>query len=354
NYQSGFHNNSNKTVFAGKTVPARFGPPWAGQNYQLVLSNGSGTNGIQDGYQIIAHMADLPFTQEYLSVKLCRLLVHDQFPSPTTNTNLPEYAYYDYTSPTLTPEAALVHACMMAWETNSPRGQIWKVLKTITDSDLFRSHTASAQKVKTPLEYTVSAIRALRSSTNGSNLDGTFTADTDGFSITGDNNNTDDSASSPLVRMGTMTLFDREAPDGFPEDGPPWISAGTLAERVRFVQSYCIASGQTGHTGGNSVNDARNCVCSPVELLKAKLPAASWTNATAVAAYFSSTLYPAEGAGNLDLYRQAAADFLNTDDNGAASAFADLTVSSEAGQPYDTRVRGMVSFLMTQPRFHEQ
>jgi uncharacterized protein (DUF1800 family) len=345
NYKSQFHNNATKVIFAGKTVPARFGPPWAGQSYQLTLNNGSGTNSIQDGYQVLTHMANLPFTQEYLSVKLCRLLVHDNFPNPTTNTNLPEYAYYDYTRSDLTPEAQLVHACMLTWETNSPKGQIWQVVKTITDSDLFRSQAASLQKVKTPFEYTVSAIRALRSSTNGSNLDGSFTADTDGYSISGNNNNTDDSASSPIIRMGTMMLFDREAPDGYPEDGPPWISAGTLAERVRFIQS----------TGGNSVNDARNCICRPVDLITSRLlSSADWTNAPVVADYFCRLLYPAEGAANLALYRQSAVDFLNTNDSGGSNPFSGLTVSSDAKSTYDIRVRGMVSLLMTMPRFHEQ
>jgi len=354
NYQSAFHNNSFKTNFPGKTVPARFGPPWAGVNYQLVLNNGLSisNNTVQDGYQVIQHLANQPFTAEYISTKLCRLLVHDNFPNPTTLTNLPEYAFYNYTQPGLSAEAQLVHACMMAWETNSPKGQIWKVVKTITDSDLFRSHEAAlGQKVKTPLEYTVSAIRALHSSTNGTGLDGSFTSDTDGIAVSGTSLDTVD-GDSPLLRMGTMLLFDREAPDGYPEDGPAWISAGTLAERIRWIQSYCIAVGQNGHTG--STNDAGNTVCSPVALLQAKLSAPNWTSATAVANYFVNTLYPGEGAANLQLYRDAAVNFLNTSDTGAASPFAGLTVSSTANSTYDNRVRGMVGMLMTLQRFHEQ
>ena len=354
NYQGNRHNDSAKTLFAGKTVPARFGPPWAGNSYELVLNNGSGTNGIQDGYQIMERMADLPFTQEYISVKLCRLLVHDNFPNPTTSTNLPEYNYYDYTRTNLTAEAQLVHDCMMAWETNNPKGQIWKVINTIVASDLFRSHGASMQKVKTPLEYTVSAIRVLRSSTNGSNLSGTFTSRTDGYSISGsDQGNVLDATTSPMHRMGRMLMFDRGAPDGYPEAGPSWISAGTLAERIRFIQSYCIAQGQPGHTG-TATNDAVNCTCNPVALLELKLPAASWTNATAVAEYFTGILYHGLGAANLELFRQSAADFLDTADDGSSSPFASLTVSAAAGSAYDTRVRGMVGLLMALPQFNQQ
>jgi uncharacterized protein (DUF1800 family) len=355
NYQSAFHNTSSKTVFPAKTIPARFGSPWVGVNYQLTLTNGSGTNSIQDGYQVIQHLANQPFTAEYLSIKLCRLLVHDNFPNPNSDPSSAAYAYYNYAAGNLTPEAQLVHDCMLAWETNSPKGQIWKVLKVITDSDLFRAHAAAQQKVKTPLEFLVSAVRALRSSTNGSGLNGTFTADTDGLAISGTSLTSED-GDSPLLRMGNMRLFDRDSPDGYPEDGPAWISAGTLAERVRWVQSYCIASGLEGHSSsvGSKVNDANNCVCNPVQLLQSKLSPPNWTNAPAVADYFVTILYPGEGAGNLQLFRDSAVNYLNTNDTNAPSAFSSLTPSSAAGNIYDTRVRGMVSLLLSSQRFHEQ
>jgi uncharacterized protein (DUF1800 family) len=354
NYRPNFHKNGVKTIFPGKTVPARFGAPWAGANYQLVLNNGNSnsTNTVKDGYQVLQHLANQPFTSEYISVKLCRWLVHDAFPNPTTVVDQPEYDFYDYRRVDLSPEARLVHACMMAWETNSPKGQIWKVIETITDSDLFRSHAAFSQKVKTPLEYTVSAIRALRASTNGSGATGSFTAETDGLAISGTSLTNPDDGDTPLVRMGTMLLFDREAPDGYPEDGPAWISAGTLAERIRWMQSFCIASGQSGHSGTS--NDAGNSTSNPVRLLQSKLPSGSWKDAGAVADYFLSILYPGEGTANLQLYRSAAVNFLNTNDTGGVSSFSSLTVSSTAGSTYDNRVRGMVGMLMTQQRFHEQ
>ena len=208
NYQpTDWHNASNKVVFPGKTVPARFGAPWAGVGYQLSLNNGGGTNGIKDGYQVLAHVANQPFTEEYLSIKLCRLLVHDSFPNPSNDTNNPAYAFYNYAAGNLSPEAQLVHSCMLAWETNAPKGQIWKVLKTITDSDLFRSHGGAGQKVKTPLEFAAGTIRALRSGSNG-----TYTASSDGYSIGG----TTPAGASILSRAGNMLLFDRDAPDGYP------------------------------------------------------------------------------------------------------------------------------------------
>ncbi len=246
---------------------------------------------------------------------------------------------------------------MLTWEDSNPKGQIWPVLQTIFNSALFRGNGAAQQKIKTPLEFTVSAIRALRASTNGGNLPGTFAADTDGYSISGTSANP--SRPPPLPRMGNMLLFDRDSPDGYSEFGPAWISAGTLAERIRFVQSFCIASGQPGHSGtaNSPTNDATGSTCSPVNLLLARQPATTWTNAPAVTDYFLGLLYSGEGGGNLQLYRQAAIAFLNdgsADSPPTTKTFNQLTVSGTAGSAYDTRVRGMVGMLMTMQRFHEQ
>jgi uncharacterized protein (DUF1800 family) len=359
NYKSGNHNTTTKTIYPAKIVPARFGAPWTtkkyGTNatagvYQLVVPGLTGTNSIQEGYQVIQHIANLPFTEEYMSIKLCRLFVHDDFPNPSNDPTSPIYSFYDYTSTNLTAEAQLVHSCMLTWENSNPKGQIWPVLSNIFSSDLFRTQ-AAGQKVKTPLEYTVSAIRALRSSTNGSNLAGSFSAYTEGYAVGG----TSAGATSPLSRMGTMLLFDRDSPDGYPEAGPPWISAGTLAERLRFVQSLCMANTVSGHNG--NTNDAGNSVCDIQGLIHAKLPASSWTNAPALADYFLSILYPGEGAANLALYKTTAVNFLNdgsSDSPVTTLPFSSLPISSLATSSYDIRLRGMVGTLMTLQRFQEQ
>ena len=331
NFKSANHGTNRGAIFPGKTVPARFGPPWAGRSYQLTIPPRTGSSGIQDGYDVIAHLADQPFTQEFLSIKLCRLFVHEGFPNPTTDPLQPEYAFYDYTDPNHSAEAELVHQCMLAWENGSPKGQIRSVLSVIFNSELFQSHAAAAQKVKTPLEFVVSTVRALHSTTPN----GLMTTTTDGYAF-----------QSPMLRMGSMDLFNRDAPDGYPEAGSSWISAGTLTERIRFVQSFCIAS-----TGSNRT-DAGNNFSDPVALLKLKLPAANWNVAGEVADCFLRILYPGEGIGNLSLYRSAAIHFLDTADDGVtASLFASLGNTSTT---YDTRVRGMVAMLMTFQRFQEQ
>jgi len=350
NYKAGNHGTNRAPIFSvwdtnststnliplgSKVVPARFGAPWAGKNYHLVITNRptGTTNSIQDGYDVITHLANLPFTMEFISVKLCRLFVHDDF----------VHGVYDYTDPNRSAEAELVRQCMNAWWNNSPKGQLRPVLNTIFNSDLFRSHGGSLQKVKTPLEFAVSTIRALRST----NANGTATASTDGYSISG----RDPTASSaPLTRMGQMMLFDRGAPDGYPESGPPWISAGTLAERIRYVQTCLMSTSDTNKNDG--IAGGNNNLTDPVALLKKKLPGTSWNNAGDVADYFLSILYPAEGKANLDLYRALAMDFLNKADDGVTSS--SFNVLSTTTATYDTRVRGMVAMLMTLQRFQEQ
>jgi hypothetical protein len=248
------------------------------------------------------------------------------------------HGVYDYTDPNRSREAELIRQCILAWDTPGSgtvagRGNIRRVLRTILNSDLFREYGNTLQKVKTPLEYVASSVRALRSI----NADSSATATTDGYSFT-----------SPLSRMGAMSLFNRAEPNGYPEYGSAWISAGTLAERVRFIQSLLTAA----NASPSRPSDAGNNFGNPVALLKKKLPAASWNNAAAVVDYFIGIIYPGEGRANLDQYRNAAIQFLNTGDSGLATdLFSNL---GNTTTPYDTRVRGMVSYLMTLQRFQEQ
>ncbi len=319
--------NGNVDTNTPKRVPARFGPPWAGREYGLLVRGGlKETNTLTEAYQLIHHLADQPFTEEYLSVKLCRLLVHEEFRHG-----------YDFTDDQISPEEALVHACMMAWEqprAGGPKGQIREVLKVIFASDLFRSHTASMQKVRTPLEYAVATVRALRAA----KPDGSYTAELDSGDVGG----------GILLRAGNMRLFDRAEPDGYPEDGAGWISAGSLAERLRFIQSALSAAGDSD-AGAGTVTD-------PAGLLKLKAPE-SVSDAGAVADFFLGILFPAEGAANLAPFRKLAIDFLNSAESLNVSGqmvnspFRNLQPSSTA---YDTRIRALVSWLMTSQRFQEQ
>lgn len=328
-YRADRHDNGAKIIFLGKTVPVRFGPPYAGRNYELRLPARSGNAGMQDGYDILNHLANLPQTQEYISVKLCRWFVHEDF----------HHGLYDYTAPDLSPEGRLVRACMEAWETPGPdgrKGNLRRVLHTIFHSELFRSRAALAQKVKTPLEYVVSTLRALRAARPG----GGFTADTDGYDLI------------TSLRRLNMPLFDRADPDGWPETGREWISTSALIERARFAQNFLIAARDPlkqldfGTTGDDNVSD-------PVSLLRLRLPADQLRNPEAVADFFLGLFFPGEGRANWQPDRELALAFLNSADSGApgSSPFAALAPDSTA---YENRVRGLVALLLGLPRFQEQ
>ena len=321
--------NDNGTLATNqsKTVPARFGPPWAGRAYQLKLPARTGNTGLQDGYDVLAHLADQPFTQEFLSVKLCRLFVHDDFS-----------VGYDFTDDQTSAEEDLVHRMMLAWE-NPPgggaKGQLRPVLKVLFDSALFRSSLASAQKVKTPLEYAVSVIRALRAKDG----DNGYTADTDGTSLAAAS-----SGSSGIInKAGRMDLFNRAEPDGYPESAPGWISAGTLAERLRFVQAALIPVEQTGHTDAGTLT-----FTNPTRLLALKN--VSTKDSQAVADYLLQILFPAEGAANLAAYRKLAIQYLDTANDGVTAS----PLSSVSATELDNRIRGATAALMTTARFQEQ
>lgn len=328
-YRTDRHDNAAKTIFKSRTVDARFGPPYAGRSYQLNLPARSGTAGMQDGYDVLHHLADLPYTQEYIAVKLCRLLINERF----------HHGVDDYTDPNLSPEGRLIRDCMAAWETPGPdgrKGNLRRILGVITASDLFRHNDAAAQKVKSPLESVVSTVRALRAA----RPTGGFTADTDGYDM--------------LTTLGRLNfnLFNRTDPDGWSEYGRDWISTAALVERMRFAQNFLIAPRNAlkevdfGVTGTDNIAD-------PVALLKLKLPEPVWRNAQAVTDFFLGLLFTGEGRGNLDLDRRAAIAFLNANDTGTpdSSPFAAL---DPAALTYDGRVRGMVAFLLGLPQFQEQ
>jgi uncharacterized protein (DUF1800 family) len=339
-FSTNSHSYAVKRLFTNSTIDARFGSPYGGQSYALIFSNTPtlssyvGTNGMGEGYRVIQHLANLPYTAEFISVKLCRTFVHENF----------DFGVYDYTAPDLSPEVQLVKDCMTAWDTpasDGRKGNIRSVLGVIFNSALFRSHDAAQQKIKTPLELAVSAIRALRIVNTDSNGWISSTADTDGYGISGTNGNT-----SPLSRMGGMALYNKAEPDGYSEFGRIWLNTANLCERMRFAQSFLMPTANpTLKNSDYNAGGTRN-TSNPVGLIKLKLPEASWNDPATIVDYFLDILYPGEGKANLDLDRTAAINFLTTDDAGAPSPFSLAS--------HDGRVRGMVALLMCFPRFQEQ
>jgi uncharacterized protein (DUF1800 family) len=363
-------NYPNGSVLSPKTVPDRFNgssmtPPFdytainygtntvAGR-YSVFLAATANDNASRNAmtnkvYTVMDVMADLPFTQEYISVKLCQLLVHDDF-----------HHGYDFSDDQVTPEEQLIWNCMMTWQTNATKGQIYKIVKTITDSDLFRSKASYRRKIKTPLEFTMSAVRALRLSTNApfdplaTFQPNSFSADTDGYSIVSGTNST--TSAHPMVFMGEYRLFDRAEPDGYPETGSIYVGASGISERVRWIHSILPRRSTTstplGATTSNGINGGNHTFIDPVSFMQQHLGTGLHKDADAVVRFFISRIYPGESPANMDEYRRIAIDALNTADNGTASLFSGLGAITSS--TYQDRVRRMVAILMSMPRFNEQ
>jgi uncharacterized protein (DUF1800 family) len=336
NFNTGDHSTITKTIFSNSVVDARFGAPYAGVNYSLVLTNGTGTNGMRDGYQMVSHLANLPYTQEYISVKLCRQFVHEDF----------DYGVYDYRPANLTPEAQLIKDCMRAWRTPvaGQQGNLRAVLREIFGSALFRGHGASQQKVKNPLRFAAAAIRAIRTTTA---YNGVYTADTDGYGAS----QSQGGFLSALSRMGNMTLFNRPEPDGYPDFGRLWLNTANLCERMRYCEHLLTSASSTSKSSDYGPVGVKN-VSDPLSLLQARVPGPSLSDAGAVVDFFISILYPGEGTANLDLDRSAAMQFLDSNQLNPPqpSPFANLGFGSAE---YEGRIRGMVALLMAFPRFQE-
>jgi uncharacterized protein (DUF1800 family) len=322
------HNYTAKRLFTNVVIDPRFGAALGGgQPYGLTITNNAylGTNGMREGYLVAEHLANLAYCAEFLSVKLCRVFVHEDF----------DFGLYDYTAPSLSPEAKLIKDCMTAWMTpadDGRKGNIRSVLRTIFSSALFRGHAAAQQKIKTPLEFAISAIRALRVSDTDTNNYVTVTCESDGPSLV-----------TPLSRMGGMNLFDRAEPDGFSEFGRIWLNTANLDERWRFTQHLLMASNYgLKNTDYGTTRNASD----PSRLIRLKVPSSSWNDPGAIVDYFLGLLYPNEGTANLGQDREAAVKFLNTDEAGQSSPFNFAA--------HDGRVRGMVALLMCFPRFQEQ
>ena len=327
-FDVGQHDVSNKVIFAGQTMDPRFGPPWSGQSYEIDLPARSGLAGMQDGYDVLEQLANLPYTMEYICVKLCQVLVHEDF-------QIGDY----YNISQRSAEADLIHACMLAWENpvgGNRKGNIRQVVRTILTSDLFRSQAAARQKVKTPFEMAVSSIRALRGSLSG----GGFAASTDGYDL-----------QSGMDRAG-MELFSRGSPDGWPEEGSRWIDTQTLAERLRFVQNLLAETGSPLKEAEFGADGSDN-LCDPSALLLEHVSAVDQQQAERVTDYFIGLLFPGVGAANLDLERNECLRLLNSDDGGGVDS-SPFSALSPGSQVYADRVRAMVALLLCSPKFQEQ
>lgn len=140
--------------------------------------------GISDGERVLDILAHHPSTARFVATKLARRFISDD-----------------------PPVSVIERAATVFLKTD---GSIRETLRTIITAPEFFSHSAYRAKVKSPFEYTVSAIRILG-------------ADTDG----------DRPILDWLSRMGEP-LFGKLTPNGYADRAEEWLSSTTLVERLNF------------------------------------------------------------------------------------------------------------------------
>jgi len=151
-------------------------------------------DGQREGEAALTMLASQPATAKFISTKLAQRFVSD------------------------TPPPALVDA--MAQTFLQSDGDIKAVMRTMLHSPEFWSMKQYRAKVKTPLEFTVSAIRA-------TNAEMTRVQ----------------SVTDALNRMG-MPLYGAQPPTGYSMHAESWVNSGALLSRMNFA--LALGSGKLG------------------------------------------------------------------------------------------------------------
>jgi len=166
---------------------------------KVVLGKTINYGGEREGLEVLHILATSPATAHHVSYEIAQRFVADE------------------------PPAALVEQMTATWlETD---GDIRAVLKTMLSSPEFWSSSVYRKKVKTPLEYVVSAVRATE-------MPGTAPGANVGTVL-------------PLVvalDKLEMPLFGQQPPNGYAMTADHWVSTSALLNRMNFA--LYLASGR--------------------------------------------------------------------------------------------------------------
>jgi len=183
-----------------------------------IPANRTGIDGLKDATDVIDAMVNHPSTREFICLKLINKFVSDQ---------ITLQSYRNGTAPDGLRK--LMDDALAAWSSTAPAGNIKTVMRAIlspvAQNNYFWTGSAYRGKIKTPIEFINSSLRALNANTSGTSL--------------------------PAYndRIG-MHLFDHDMPDGWSELGFDWMDTGSLLERIKFVQA--LAENSDGSLVWNS------------------------------------------------------------------------------------------------------
>lgn len=172
-----------------------------------------GETGFEEGERVLDLLVAHPCTARFISRKLLEVFVDDK------------------------PSDELVDR--VATTFRNTNGEIRDTLRTIFDSPEFRNPSAFNNKVKTPFEFTVSAVRALEgvAQVDPGRVDASYRE-----------------LRARIIEQG-MDIFNFAVPTGFAERAPAWISANGFLQRWKFSdrlayslrdQNYAVFSDPMG------------------------------------------------------------------------------------------------------------
>lgn len=142
-------------------------------------------HGMDEGVRLLKVLANHPATMHHVSRKLCARFVSDE------------------------PPDGCVDDAVAAWERS--RGDIRQVLLAIFQSPEFWAPAAMRSKIKTPLEFMVSAMRAI-----------------------GAEPDTTPRVAQAIARLG-QPLYLQASPAGYPESQEEWVNSGALLQRMNLA-----------------------------------------------------------------------------------------------------------------------
>jgi uncharacterized protein (DUF1800 family) len=152
---------------------------------KVVLGHHVKAHGLQEGEDVLHLLATHPSTARFISYKLARRFVADE------------------------PPAALVDRAAATFRKTD--GDIREVVRTIVTSPEFFAPESRQAKVKTPLEFVVSAVRA-----SGADV-------------------RDASALAQRVAQMGMPLYQQQPPTGYKDTAEAWVSTSGLLARLNFA-----------------------------------------------------------------------------------------------------------------------
>ncbi|OLC53490.1 MAG: hypothetical protein AUH92_05955 [Acidobacteria bacterium 13_1_40CM_4_69_4] len=258
---------------------------FAGTPYQRIIpdTSASPANGINDADLALDAIVAHPATAKFIARELLQRFVDES------------------------PAQPMIDAVVAAWnDPANPRGtgDLREVLRAVLEQAEFRSPDAVGNKIKTPFEHVASALRAVRGKTDGLTITRLYL--------------------SPMQELFHMN----PVPTGYSELGGDWLDTNDLLERQNFGLDL---TSRTGTSFGADV----------IGLLNANgvSTAPSPNNAAAIVDFLAGALF---GGRLSSEERQAAVDYLSTDDNGVTSPYT------------DARIRETAGFLLGFPEFAEQ